>query len=263
MPPRQGLYIAAMATIYTPDDRLKRQFAEGKAVACHWLALGAPVLAELAADAGAQSVVFDLQHGRWSRDGLENALAAVAGRAPTLARTADASDFAIGSALDAGLQGVIAPMISSAAACAEVVAAARFPPHGRRSGGGARPMHNFAAYRQATAEHLVVGVMIETAEGVAAADVIAATPGLDLIFIGPSDLSLALGAAYGSAEFEAALATVLAAGKAAGVPVGVYTGSVAEAASRAAQGFQFLVAASDTQLNRAGAKTIWDGWAKG
>lgn len=262
MPRAWRLYIGPMATIYTPDDRMKRQFAAGRAVACHWLALGAPVLAELAADAGAQSLVFDLQHGRWSRDGLETAVAVVAGRAPTLARTADASDFAIGSALDAGLQGVIVPMISSAAACAEVVAAARFPPHGRRSGGGARPMEDFGAYREATAEHLVVGVMIETADGVEAAEAIAATPGLDLIFIGPSDLSLSLGVSHGSPEFEAAIARVLAAGKSAGVPVGIYTAGAVEAATRAAQGFQFLVAANDTQLNRAAAKTIWDGWAR-
>jgi 2-keto-3-deoxy-L-rhamnonate aldolase RhmA len=262
MPRRRRRYIAAMATIYTPDDRLKRQLAAGKAIGCHWLALGAPVLAELAADAGAQSLVFDLQHGRWSRDGLENAVAAVAGRAPTLARTADASDFAIGSALDAGLQGVIVPMISSAEACAQVVAASRFPPHGHRSGGGARPMADFDAYRKATAEQLVVGVMIETAEGVEACEAIAATPGLDLIFIGPSDLSLALGTGAGAPAFEAALVRVLAAGKAAGVPVGIYTADAAQGAARAAQGFKFVVAASDTQLNRAAAKTIWDAWAK-
>jgi 2-keto-3-deoxy-L-rhamnonate aldolase RhmA len=257
------LYIVPMRPIHLPDDRLKRLFAAGKAVACHWLALGAPVLAELAADAGARSIVFDLQHGRWGRDALEDAVAAVAGRAPTLARSADASDFAIGSALDAGIQGVIVPMISSAAECAQVVAAARFPPLGRRSGGGARPMADFAAYRKATAEQLVVGVMIETAEGVEAAEAIAATPGLDLIFIGPSDLSLALDTSPASPVFEAALTRVLAAGRATGVPVGIYTPDAAQAASRAAQGFQFVVAASDTQLNRGAAKAIWDVWDKG
>jgi 2-keto-3-deoxy-L-rhamnonate aldolase RhmA len=212
------LYIAAMAPIHMPDARLKRLFAAGEAVACHWLELGAPVLAELAAEAGARSLVFDLQHGRWSRDALETAVAAVAGRAPMLVRCADASDHAIGSALDAGVQGVIVPMISSAEACAGVVAAARFPPLGRRSAGGPRPMADFGAYRAATAELLVVGVMIETAEGVEAVEAIAATPGLDLIFIGPFDLSLALGAGPGAAAFDGALARVLAAGRAAGVP---------------------------------------------
>jgi 2-keto-3-deoxy-L-rhamnonate aldolase RhmA len=252
-----------MAPIHMPDDRLKRHLASGKALGCHWLTLGAPVLAELAADAGAQSIVFDLQHGRWSRDGLENGIAAVGGRAPTLARTADASDYAIGSALDAGVQGVIAPMINSAAAAAEVVAAARFPPHGRRSGGGPRPMADFAAYRQATADRLVVGVMIETVASLEAVEAIAATPGVDLIFIGPLDLSLAMDAGPGSAAFDSALGRVLAAGKAAGKPVGIYTGDAATAERRVAEGFRFVVTVDDSYLNRTAARAIWAGFEAG
>ncbi|HEY1753010.1 MAG TPA: aldolase/citrate lyase family protein [Caulobacteraceae bacterium] len=252
-----------MAAIHIPDPRLKTWLASETAVGCHWLALGAPVLAELAADAGAQSIVFDAQHGRWGRDALENAVAAVGGRAPTLVRAADATDFSISWALDAGVQGIIVPMISSAAACAEVVAASRFPPHGRRSGGGARPMLDFGAYRKATAETLVVGIMIETREGVDAAEAIAATHGLDLIFIGPSDLSLALGGGPGTPVFDAALKRVLAAGEAAGVPVGIYTADAAQAAQRAGEGFRFVVTASDTGLNRGAAKAIWDAWPRG
>jgi 2-keto-3-deoxy-L-rhamnonate aldolase RhmA len=251
-----------MAPIHIPDARLKTWLASGKAVGCHWLALGAPVLAELAADAGAQCIVFDAQHGRWGRDALENAIAAVAGRAPTLVRTADAGYFAVGSALDAGVQGIIAPMVSSAAACAEVVAAARFPPHGRRSGGGPRPMLDFGAYRKATAEELVVGIMIETREGVEAAEAIAATPGLDLIFIGPSDLMLAIGGGPGTAVFEDALKRVLAAGAKAGVPVGLYTPDAAQALQRGQEGFRFVVTTSDTSLNRGAAKAMWDAWGK-
>jgi 2-keto-3-deoxy-L-rhamnonate aldolase RhmA len=246
-----------MTVSYIPDATLKARLKSGPAVGCHWLNLGSPVLAELAADAGAESVVIDLQHGRWSRDGMEDAIAAVAGRAPVLARTADASDFAIGSALDAGAAGVIVPMISSAQACADVVAAAHFPPHGRRSGGGARPMADFGVYRAAMAEHMLVSVMIETVAGLEAAEAIAATPGLDMVFVGPSDLSLSMGTGQGSPPFEAALARILAAGAAAGVPVGIYTGSVDQAAARAGQGFRFVVVNSDVALNRAEASTAW------
>jgi 2-keto-3-deoxy-L-rhamnonate aldolase RhmA len=249
-----------MAAFQNPDERLKSWLHGSNAVGCHWFCLGSPALAEMAADAGAQSIVFDLQHGRWEREALENAVIAVGTRAPMLARTADASDFAIGSALDAGVHGVIVPMISSAEAAASVVAASRFPPHGRRSGGGARPMANFAAYRAATAQHLVAAVMIETAEGVETCEAIAATPGLDMIFIGPSDLSLALGAGPGSELFDGALKRILAAGQAAGVPVGIYTADARAAAARAAEGFRFVVAASDVQLNGSVAKSIWDAW---
>jgi 2-keto-3-deoxy-L-rhamnonate aldolase RhmA len=246
-----------MTSPYLPDERLKSWLAAGRAVGCHWLSLGAPVLAELAADAGAQAIVIDMQHGRWDREGLENAIAAIGGRAPPLVRTADASDFAISAALDAGAHGVIAPMVSSAAEAASVVAAAHYPPHGRRSAGGARPTASFGAYRAAADSHLVVAVMIETAAALAAVEAIAATPRLDLIFVGPHDLSLALGAAHGSDAFEAALERVLAAGRAAGLPVGIYTGSPAQASARAAQGFRLVVAASDNYLNSAEARSIW------
>lgn len=246
-----------MSHAYQPDDRLKSRLAAGEAIGCHWLNLGAPVLAELAADAGAQSIVIDMQHGRWDREGLENAIAAIAGRSPSLVRTADASDFAIGSSLDAGAHGVIVPMINSAAECASVVAAAHYPPRGRRSGGGARPGWDAVAYRASMAANMLVSVMIETAAAVEAAEGIAATPGLDMIFVGPNDLSLSLGEAQGSPPFEAVLARILAAGKAASTPVGIYTGGVEQAAARAAQGFQFVVVASDVQLNRAEARAAW------
>ncbi len=252
-----------MSSAYLPDDRLKSRLALAGAVGCHWLTLGAPVLAELASEAGAESLVIDMQHGRWDREGLENAIAAVGARAPVLVRTADASDFAIGSALDAGAHGVIVPMINGAAECASVVAAAHYPPHGRRSGGGARPGADFAAYRKAMADHMLVAVMIETVAGVEAAEAIAAVPRLGMIFIGPNDLSLALGEAQGSPAFEAALALVLAAGEAAGVPVGIYTGNAEQAASRAAEGYRFVVVASDVQLNRAAARSVWDGFRNG
>ena len=247
-----------MSAAYLPDDRLKSRLAAGGAVGCHWLTLGAPVLAELAADAGAESIVIDMQHGRWSREGMENAILGIGGRAPSLVRTADALDFAIGSALDAGAHGVIVPMINSTAECASVVAAAHYPPLGRRSGGGARPGADFAAYRTAMADHMLVAVMIETVAGLEAAEAIAAVPRLDMVFVGPNDLSLALGEAQGSPAFEAALARILAAGEAAGTPVGIYTGNVDQAAQRVTQGFQFVVVASDVQLNRGVANSLWD-----
>lgn len=246
-----------MTTFQTPNPGLKAALSQSPGVGCHWLMLGAPALAELAADAGAQCIVFDLQHGAWDRSALHAAVGAVGGRAPTLARTADASYFALGSALDAGCHGVIVPMISSAEACAEVVAACHFPPKGRRSGGGPRPMADFGAYRRASAEHLLVSVMIETVEGLEAAEAIAATSGLDMIFIGPNDLSLAMGERQGSPAFEAALTRILAAGKAAGVPVGIYTGDPAQAAARVKQGFRFVVVTSDGALNLGGAASAW------
>jgi 2-dehydro-3-deoxyglucarate aldolase/4-hydroxy-2-oxoheptanedioate aldolase len=145
----------------------------------------------------------------------------------------------------------------SAAECASVVGAAHYPPLGRRSSGGARPVADFPAYRAAVAEHMLVAVMIETVAGLEAVEAIAATPHLGIIFLGPHDLSLAMGEAEGSPAFEAALTRVLAAGKITGTPVGIYTASE-QAANRAAQGFQFVVVASDLELNRAKVSLAWE-----
>ncbi|MGA0602109.1 HpcH/HpaI aldolase family protein [Caulobacter sp. KR2-114] len=232
-----------------PTPALKARLKSGPSIGCHWLSLGSPAIAELAADAGPDAIVIDTQHGLWDRSTMESAIGAVAGRAPVLVRVADQSDWAIGSALDAGAHGVIVPMVNTADECARVIGAVQYPPVGRRSGGGARTSADFAAYRGA-AQHLVASVMIETAEAVEAAEAIAATPGLDLIFIGPGDLTLSLGAGQGTPAFEAAVAKVMAAGKAAGVPVGIFTTGIDQALARAREGHALVVAAYDVAVTR-------------
>ena len=238
-----------MITSRLPTEALKTRLKSGPAVGCHWLSLGSPAVAELAADASPDVIVIDMQHGLWDRSSLESAIGAVAGRAPVLVRVADQSDYAIGSALDAGAHGVIAPMVNTAAECAKVVSATQYPPVGHRSGGGARTTADFAGYRAATGR-LVASIMIETAAAVEAAEAIAATPGLDMIFIGPGDLSLSLESAQGTPKFEAAVAKVMAAGRAAGVPVGIFTVSLDQAIARAKEGHAFVVAAYDVAIAR-------------
>ncbi|MBS0412559.1 MAG: hypothetical protein JSR86_21770 [Proteobacteria bacterium] len=239
-----------MISARLPTSALKDRLKSGPAVGCHWLSLGSPAIAELAAESGADAIVIDTQHGLWDRSSLEAAIGAVAGRVPVLVRVADQSDWAIGSALDAGAHGVIVPMVNTGEECARVVGATQYPPTGHRSGGGARTSADFVAYR-AAAQHLVASVMIETAAAVEAAEAIAATPGLDMIFIGPGDLSLSLGSSQGQPDFEAAVAKVMAAGRAAGVPVGIFTTGIDQAVARAKEGHCFVVAAYDVAVNRA------------
>src|SRR5690606_20750658 len=113
------------------------------------------------------------------RAGFEAATGASAWALPTLARVAENTPLAIGSALDAGIDGVLVPMVETAAQAAAAVAAARFPPLGHRSGGGVRPLAmGFDSYLR-KAGSILVGVMIETAAGVDDAQAIAATQGLD------------------------------------------------------------------------------------
>jgi 2-dehydro-3-deoxyglucarate aldolase/4-hydroxy-2-oxoheptanedioate aldolase len=252
-----------MVAAHLPSSEFKARLKAGEALGCHWLSLGAPALAELAAEAAPDAVVIDMQHGLWGRAALEGAIGGTAGRCAALVRTADQSPAAIGQALDAGALGVIAPLVNNAAECASVVAAAHYPPRGVRSAGGVRTMVDFAAYVEAAGANTFVAAMIETAAAVEVVKEIAATPGLDMIFIGPTDLALSMGCGPGSAAFEAALAAVLAVGRDAGVAVGMFTPSVDQALARAAQGFQLVVFVSDLELNRGHAKAQWERFKAG
>lgn len=229
-----------------------RRLRDGERFALAWLALGSPAIAEIAVAAGADGLVLDLQHGLFDRAGLEAAVAA-SGAAPAIVRVAENGATAISTALDAGADGVLVPLVESAAEAAAAVAHARFPPHGRRSGGGVRPLSaGFPAYLARAAE-TTVGVMIETAAGVEAAEAIAAVPGLDFVLVGTGDLRLSYAdRADPDAAREAGCARVLAACRAAGLPAGIFTTTAADAAARRAAGWALTVAANDIDAVAAG-----------
>lgn len=228
------------------------RLARGDSLSVAWLALGAPAIAEIALAAGAAGLVVDLQHGLFDRAGLE-AVVGASGGAPVLVRTADHSPAAVSIALDSGADGVLVPLVETAEEAAAVVAAARFPPVGRRSGGGVRPLGlGFSRYLTAAAG-VTVGVMIETARGVENAEAIAAVAGLDLVFVGTGDLGLSYADRPDpAAAREAGCARVLAACRAAGVAPGRFTVSSGEAAARRAEGWQVTVAANDIDVVAAG-----------
>ncbi|HSE73177.1 MAG TPA: aldolase/citrate lyase family protein, partial [Dongiaceae bacterium] len=110
----------------------------GGSVGAMWTTLGAPVIAELMVQDGADAIVFDLQHGLWTRPALESAIGMIRDKATPLVRTQDDSYFAIGTALDSGALGVIVPVVESREQAERIVAAAKYPPQGRRSSGGIR-----------------------------------------------------------------------------------------------------------------------------
>jgi 4-hydroxy-2-oxoheptanedioate aldolase len=154
-------------------------------------------IVEMSAIAGFDLVILDMEHGAFDFAQLGSLiLAARAWGAVPVARVRSNEPSLISAVLDAGAAGVVVPQVSSRAAAEAAVRAARFPPEGGR---GANPWVRSAAYtsggdyyRQANSD-VAVMVMVEGAEGVAAVDEIVATPGLDAVFLGPVDLSNALG----------------------------------------------------------------------
>jgi 4-hydroxy-2-oxoheptanedioate aldolase len=225
----------------------------------YWAVLDNPVGTERLARTGYDYVALDAQHGLIGYSGLLRGLTAIdaAGGCVGLVRV-EANDITpIGRALDAGAAGVIVPLINTAADAAAAVAATRYPPVGIRSYGPMRSGLRIGPEPALANRSVVVLAMIETPQGLANVEEIAATPGLDGLYIGPSDLTLAVGGATPSDAavadvFDKALTRVRNACEAAGITAGIHSASGTIASRRLAEGFTFVSIASDlTHLEQA------------
>jgi len=177
------------------SNKIKQMWSEGKTVTMGWLSIADPFAAELMArNSGLDALCIDMQHGMTELATLLPMLQAVSQTdVSPVVRVADNDPAAIMKALDLGAFSVIVPMIGNAADAAKAVSACRYPPVGTRSSGPTRAVHYAGGdyLAKANDEMLVIG-MVETKEGLANLDEICATPGLDAIYIGPSDLAFAL-----------------------------------------------------------------------
>ena len=216
-----------------------------------WALLGEPRTAALLEHAGFDWVLLDQQHGHFDDRAVRETFERRGEhRVPVLVRPrANAVDL-IGRALDDGADGVIVPLVDSAEEAEAAVAAAHWPPRGRRSSGPLPFLAPADGFRPFT------GVMVETAAGLADVTRIAATPDLDLVFVGPFDLSLSLGttvdALLADDSPDSPLRRVVAACGEAGVTAGAFGATVPRARRFLELGFTFVVAALDTSVLAAG-----------
>ena len=218
----------------------------------YWVVLDSPASTERIARLGYDYVSLDAQHGLFGYSGMVAGLTAIdaGGRAVGMVRVAANDATPIGRALDAGAVGVIVPMINSVEDAARAVAASRYPPVGVRSYGPMRSMLRIGPTPAEANEAVIVLAMIETPQGLANVEAIAATPGVDGLYIGPSDLTIAVGGA-GPADpsvadaFEAALVRIRRACEDNGIAAGLHTRSGEEAAKRISEGFTLLTVAGD------------------
>jgi 2-keto-3-deoxy-L-rhamnonate aldolase RhmA len=237
-------------------SQLRQRLAGGQTIGAFWLALGSLALCELAIRTKPDAIVIDMQHGLWDRMSMEAVLGLIPPTIPALVRVEENSARCIGQALDAGAEGILVPLVETADQARAAVAATRYPPLGGRSGGGIRPLANFADYVEAANRDVLLAVMIETVDGVANAKAIAATTGVDLVFIGTGDLALSLGTFPNPDPRHAeACAAVLAACRSANTFCGIFSNSCAAAVARRAQGYQLVVSANDIDV-------VTDGFAR-
>ncbi|WP_033319812.1 HpcH/HpaI aldolase family protein [Streptomyces yerevanensis] len=219
----------------------------------YWSVLDSPVSTERIARLGYDYVALDAQHGLIDYAGVLASLTAIDTKGSTavgLVRVEANDPMPIGKALDAGAAGVIVPLIDTPQDAAAAVAAVRYPPQGRRSYGPMRSALRIGPDPADAHEQTVVLAMIETAEGLKNVEEICATDGVDGVYIGPSDLRIALGGASSTDptvadEFEAALVTVREAAAAAGIAAGIHNADGASAAKRLTEGFTYVTVASD------------------
>jgi 2-keto-3-deoxy-L-rhamnonate aldolase RhmA len=237
---------------------IDRQKLSSQVLAGTFLNLGSSPAVEIAAGLGFDWLLLDLEHGSGSWADLRPLLLAVAGTAAApivRVRSADADDVKF--VMDSGAAGVMFPYIANAAEAARAVSLMKYPPEGAR--GVAQVIRatdygrRWQAYlAEANARSLVV-VQIETPEAVAEADAIAAVPGVDVLFVGPMDLSVNMGhpGDFTKPLFVEHLRTVVAACERHGRTAGIL--SRPELVSQhKALGFRFLALGSDASAIAAG-----------
>ncbi len=172
---------------------LKTRLRAGETLTTAWLSINHTFVAEVVVRQGFDVVVIDMQHGLQNLSDVAGMLQAVQPHALGMVRVPWTDEATLMKVLDMGAEGVIVPLVNTSADAQRVVAACQYPPNGIRSYGPTRAAHVFPNYAKKANDNIAIFAMIETAEGLANLESICQTPGLTGIFIGPADLSYALG----------------------------------------------------------------------
>jgi len=241
------------------ENTLKTAWSKGDPTVGLWLSAADPVTVEMLAGVGFDYICLDAQHGLVDYRNAVPALQAQKGsESIPIARAPWNEPGIIGKLLDAGMMGIIIPMVNTVAEAEAAVAACRYAPAGARSFGPTRAASALGPgyYGDANAQVACIP-MIETATALENLDDIVKVPGIDAIYVGPADLSISLGLPPGSdneaQSFQDAIAHILSACQANGIAPGIH--SVPELVQmRLDQGFKMVTATSDTGAAVAGAK---------
>ena len=215
-----------------------------------------PGIGYLVRNAGADFMVFDLEHSAASFETAKLVvLSARAAQIPIVVRVPSRDTKDLARACDIGADGIMAPLVSSADEARAIVAAVRYFPEGRR-GIGQVQMHDryrigpFAEKAAAENSSIALFLQIESREGVAQSDAIAAVPGVDCLWVGHMDLSCSFGtpAQFETQEFIEASSAIVAAARRNGKKAGRVVPNADEGARLFQEGYQCLALSTDTQL---------------
>jgi 2-keto-3-deoxy-L-rhamnonate aldolase RhmA len=226
-----------------------------------FLNLGSALVAEVFALSGFDWLLVDLEHGAGGEEALiGQLLAGAAHDVPVLVRVESAERIRTGHALDLGAAGVMYPRLDTADDVNTAVGHMSYPPRGDRGVASYNRARRFGGDTRTSSDvndELLCVVQIETSLALSNVKGIGATPGVDVLFVGPGDLSTALGRP-GQLDSEAyleALDAVVAAARDAHVAAGILVGDVNDVARHVDRGFSFVAVASDSALLRGAAAT--------
>ena len=244
------------------ENRLRVLWKADHAAVNGWLAIPNSFAAETMAHQGWDTLTVDLQHGVVDYSSMVTMLQAIS-TTPTvpIVRVPWLEPGILMKALDAGAYAVICPMINTREDAQKLVAWTHYAPRGSRSFGPVRAMlYGGADYPADANDTIVTFAMIETAQALDNLDAILSVEGLDAVYIGPSDLSLALGCkpTFDDVEPKVAQAIdhILDHAKAHGLVAGIHNGRPDVAKARIAKGFRFVTVSSDARILAAGSRQL-------
>tara|TARA_B100001057_G_scaffold47639_1_gene42434 strand:+ start:348 stop:1139 length:792 start_codon:yes stop_codon:yes gene_type:complete len=243
-------------------NKLKQMFKEGKPIINGWLQIPSAFSAEVMSHQGWDSCTIDMQHGVVDYQNALGMLQSISSTETTpLARVNWNEPGQIMKILDAGCYGVICPMVSNRKEAENFVQACMYPPKGYRSFGPIRGLlYGGADYAKYADDEILKLAMIETKEALEKLDEILDTPNLDGIYIGPADLSLAVGEEPGFDRPEDTTAykeilRILEASKKRNLLAGIHNGTPEYAQKMISKGFNLVTVGSDQRFMSGGAKS--------
>jgi len=241
-------------------NTIRQIWAAGGAVVNGWCSIPSSFSAEVMAHQGFDSLCIDTQHGAVDYQVALTMLQAIS-TTPVIpiVRVPWNDPGMLMKMLDAGAYGVICPMINNRAQAEALASACRYPPQGIRSFGpirakyyGGGGTHGGGDYHEYANDEIIVMPQIETAEAIANLDEILDVPGIDAVYVGPSDLAMALGsqprAGQNDSKVVEAKNKIIETCKRHGIPGGIHTPSAAVALQMIADGYQFVTIASDDRF---------------
>jgi 2-keto-3-deoxy-L-rhamnonate aldolase RhmA len=250
------------------ENPVKKQLKEGKPVIGATITVASPDVAAHAANAGYDFLWIEMEHSPITLETARSMVLATRGlKALPFIRVPVNELWTAKRALDAGALGVIFPFSSTPELAKQAVDACKYPPVGRRGAGPGLASFRWQgpeAYYDFSDRNSMVINIIEEKRAVDRIDEIAATPGLDVLFIGTNDLSFSYGKRgdVSQPEVQEAIRKVVAAGKKYGVAVGRPVASAEQIAQYMKEGFLFFQAPSDLNVMAAGSRPLLNALGK-